>query len=66
MPVPSPKERPDLYDDFDGRAEVVRPEEKKYWDRIAPDHIKDLLAKKGQPDKPAGTAPAAPKNENPA
>lgn len=46
MPIPSPQERPDLYDDYDGRRDAPKPGEKEYWDSVAPDHIKEMLAAK--------------------
>ena len=72
MPIPSPKERPDLYDDYDGRHEDITPAEKEYWNGVVPDHIKDLLAQKGvaKPAEPGSepepAAPAEPENKNPA
>jgi hypothetical protein len=67
MPIPSPKERPDIYDDYDGRPEGISPEEKEYWDRIVPDHIKEALAAKAgkKPDEAQPAEPAA-QNNNPA
>lgn len=38
MPIPSPEERPDLYDDYDGRPDVTpeqKAQEKAYWGRLA-------------------------------
>jgi len=38
MAIPSPQERPDLYDGYDGRPNVTpeqAAQEKLYWDRIA-------------------------------
>lgn len=46
MTVPSPKERPDLYDDYDGRPDGPRPGEKEYWDGIMPDHVKKAIEKR--------------------
>lgn len=60
MPMPSPQERPDLYDAYDGRPDGAQPGEKEYWDRIVPDHIKQMLA-----EKRASQAAAAP-DERPA
>lgn len=49
--VPSPKERPDLYDDYDGRRDGQRPGEEEYWNNIMPDHVKKALADRKGSDK---------------
>lgn len=66
MPIPSPKERPDLYDDFDGL-----PEGEKSAVTVPPEIQKLLDAKKGGQEQPeGGEAPpaegAGPAKENPA
>lgn len=38
MPIPTPEEGPDLYDDYDGRPDVTpeqKAREKSYWGHIA-------------------------------
>jgi len=52
MPIPTPQERPDLYDDYDGRPDVAKPGEQKYWDSVVPDHVKEMLAQKSGQQAP--------------
>ena len=35
MNLPTPEERPDLYDDYDGRPEAPDKAETAYWDALA-------------------------------
>jgi hypothetical protein len=44
-PIPTPKERPDLYDypDFTDRKSKTSP---AYWDRVTPEHVKAAIAKR--------------------
>lgn len=60
MPIPSPEERPDLYDDHDFRERKFTPGEQAYWDSLAPLHVRAriaevqiarLLGKQRLPDK---------------
>lgn len=54
--IPSPQERPDLYDGYDCQA-PQSPASKEYWDSVRPDHIKKLIAER-QAKKPAQKQPA--------
>ena len=44
MPVPSPEERPDLYDGFDCDVRKFTPGEQAYWDSITPPHVRAGIA----------------------
>ena len=54
MAIPSPEERPDLYDDFDCRPGRIRSEaEQAELDAVTPDHLKALRAERqAQKQKP--------------
>lgn len=59
MPVPSPEERPDLYDYPDCMPGKPRSEaEQAYWDSVTPNHIKALIAER-QAQKQKPTQPPA-------
>lgn len=50
MGIPSPKERPDLYDAYDGPA-APRKEDKAYTESITPDWLRNKKPKKPPPQK---------------
>lgn len=50
MNLPSPEDRPDLYDDYDGRPGTPDKAEATYWDGLA---AKALGDKKQDAEKPA-------------
>ena len=43
--IPTPKERPDLYDGYDCQG-PRNPTPEKYWDRIMPEHVRQRIAKR--------------------
>jgi len=45
MSIPSPKERPDLYDGYDCQ-EPSEPASQKYWDSVMPAHVKKAIAER--------------------
>lgn len=45
MSIPSPKERPDLYDGYDCQ-EPSKPASQKYWDSVMPENVKKALAER--------------------
>lgn len=51
MTMPSPKERPDLYDSYDCQ-EPKNPASKKYWDSVMPEHLKKALEQRAAQHKP--------------
>ena len=44
--LPSPEERPDLYDGYD-RAPSDRKMSRAYYDAVIPEHVKGALAARG-------------------
>ncbi|MDO3518145.1 hypothetical protein [Ralstonia pseudosolanacearum] len=55
MPIPSPEERPDLYDGYDFQ-EPKTPMSEAYWNRVMPEHLKKRIAER-QTMKPAEAVP---------
>ena len=47
--IPSPDERPDLYDAYDCRP--PKAPDQKYLDAVTPQHVKDLLAQRAAAKK---------------
>jgi hypothetical protein len=45
MSIPTPQERPDLYDGYDFQ-EPRSPASQKYWDSVMPDHVKKAIAER--------------------
>lgn len=45
MPIPSPKDRPDLYDGYDCK-EPRTPASDEYWNSVMPDHVKKAIAER--------------------
>ena len=43
--MPSPEERPDLYDGYDCQR-PQRPASQVYWDSVMPEHVKKLIAER--------------------
>lgn len=56
MTIPSPKERPDLYDGYDCQ-EPKNPASAEYWDGVMPDYLKKALAERAK--KSADVLPKA-------
>ncbi|WP_133164314.1 hypothetical protein [Solimonas fluminis] len=45
--MPSPAERPDLYDGYDCRPpRKYSEEERAYWDSVTPEHVKEAIKKR--------------------
>ncbi|MGA3887659.1 hypothetical protein ACI2S3_02885 [Ralstonia nicotianae] len=49
MPIPTPEERPDLYDDYDFQ-EPKTPMSEAYWNRVMPEHLKKRIAERAAKD----------------
>jgi hypothetical protein len=45
MTIPTPKERPDLYDGYDFQ-DPRSPASEKYWDSVIPENVKKALAER--------------------
>lgn len=55
--IPSPKERPDLYDGYD-LQDPRNPASEKYWSGVMPEHVQKAIAKRKSkaPAEPAKDA----------
>lgn len=43
--IPSPKERPELYDGYD-LQDPAKPASDKYWEGVMPEHLREAIAKR--------------------
>lgn len=50
--IPSPKERPELYDGYDCQ-DPRDPAPEKYWSGVMPEHLKQRIAKRNAKAEPA-------------
>lgn len=54
--IPSPEERPDLYDDYDPRTgPSTYPRDN--WSKIRPEHVKERLARRINASRPDANTP---------
>jgi hypothetical protein len=45
LTIPSPEERPDLYDSYDFQ-EPRNPASREYWNSVTPEHVKKAIAER--------------------